>query len=166
MNHRLIHAAVLALVLPAVPVYAQGFGFGVAGVTRTSGTFGRVSGAHAAAGGGFLIKAIAGPSAEFGAVANDGNTVVAVAANGVVHLVPSRRANRVSPFVTAGIGMLSDGDSVFAGPSFGGGIDLWTAERFGFRLEARDIVRTDFRNIPDLERTAHYWTVRGGIVFR
>ena len=145
---------------------AQGFGFGVAGVTRTAGFFGQVSGAHAAAGGGFLIKGIAGPAAEFGAIANSSSLVVNVAANGVVHLVPSRRSNPVSPFLTAGVGMLSDGDSVFAGPSFGAGVDLWPADRFGFRLEVRDIIRTDFRNIPGLERTAHYWTVRGGIVFR
>lgn len=88
------------------------------------------------------------------------------AAHGVVHLVPSRRSTRVSPFLTAGVAMLTDDDSVFAGPSFGGGVDLWAAERVGFRFEARDIVRTDFRGLTGLERTAHYWTVRGGIVFR
>jgi len=166
MNHKLTQSAVLALLLAAAPAWAQGFGFGVAGVMRTEGSFGQVSGAHGAAGGGFLIKGIAGPAAEFGAVANDSNTVVTVAANGVVHLVPSRASNPVSPFLTAGVGMLSDGDSVFAGPSVGAGVDLWAADRFGFRLEVRDIIRTDFRNIPELRRTAHYWTVRGGIVFR
>jgi hypothetical protein len=88
------------------------------------------------------------------------------AAHGVVHLVPSRRSTRVSPFLTAGVAMLTDGDSVLAGPSVGGGIDFWPKERVGLRLELRDIVRTDFRNIPGLERTVHYWTVRGGIVFR
>jgi hypothetical protein len=145
---------------------AQGFAFGVGGVTRTHGFFGQVSGAHVSGGGGFLIKGIAGPSAEFGAIANSSSLVLNPAAHGVVHLVPSRRSTRVSPFLTAGVAMLTDGDSVFAGPSFGGGVDLWAAERLGLRLEVRDIVRTDFRNIPGLERTAHYWTVRGGVVFR
>ena len=42
----------------------------------------------------------------------------------------------------------------------GGGIDYWTKDRLGVRVEFRDHVRSDRRG------DVHYWALRAGIAFR
>src|SRR5438309_6160227 len=71
----------------------------------------------------------------------------------------SSAPHRPRPFVSAGIGALIGGDVVVAGPTFGGGFDLWTTERRGLRVEVRDQLLQEFG-------TSHVVTVRVGLLVR
>ena len=136
---------------------AQGLGYVVAGPAGVSGFFGSSSTSlHAAAGGEALLKGLLGIGGEAGLLANSSSVLWVVSANGVVHL----GAARVSPFVTGGYTRMGGGEGGFNAWNAGAGVDWWTNSRLGLRLDFRDHVRPDFRG------TVHYWTVRGGIVFR
>ena len=65
-----------------------------------------------------------------------------------------------SKYTTAERERMSSGEDSFDAWNAGGGVDVWTRDRVGFRLELRDHVR------PDTRGTVHYWTIRGGIAFR
>jgi hypothetical protein len=67
---------------------------------------------------------------------------------------------RRSPFFTGGYTHMGSGEASFDAWNVGVGFDLWTSDRFGFRVEFRDHVRPDFRG------TVQYWTVRAGVCFR
>jgi hypothetical protein len=136
---------------------AQGLGYVVAGPAGVSGFFGSSSSSlHAAGGGEALLKGLVGIGGEAGLLADSSNVLWVVSANGVVHL----GAARVSPFVTGGYTRMGGGEGGFNAWNAGAGVDWWARSRLGLRLDFRDHVRSDFRG------TVHYWTVRGGIVFR
>ena len=135
---------------------AQGLGYGVGGLAGVSGFFASAAAGHLAGGGEALFRGRAGIGGEAGLI----NNLVLGSVNGVVHLVPSRAGHRLSPFVTSGWTRMSSGEGSFDAWNAGGGVDVWTRDRVGIRLEFRDHLR------PDTRGTVHYWTIRGGIAFR
>ena len=156
-----VHArmALLALVIILGSVRgagAQGLGYGVGGLAGVSGFFASGAAGHAAGGGEGLFRGRAGVGGEVGLI----NNLVLGSVNGVVHLVPSRAGHRLSPFVTSGWTRMSSGEGSFDAWNAGAGVDVWTRDRVGFRMELRDHVR------PDTRGTVHYWTIRGGIALR
>ncbi len=150
----------LSLVLAgAGDAVAQGLGYGVAGLAGVSGFFASLATLHGAGGGELLIANRAGAGAEVGFIGT-GGVLAMVSANGVVHLVPNRAGHRASPFVTGGWTRMGNNDGSFDAWNAGAGVDIWARDRAGVRVEFRDHVR------PDSRGTVHYWTIRGGIVFR
>ena len=156
-----VHArmALLAVVIVLGSVRgadAQALGYGVGGLAGVSGFFASAAAGHAAGGGEALFRGRAGIGGEVGLI----NNLVLGSVNGVVHLVPSGAGHRLSPFVTSGWTRMSSGEGSFDAWNAGGGVDVWTRDRVGFRMEFRDHVR------PDTRGTVHYWAIRGGIAFR
>jgi hypothetical protein len=151
----------LALALVAVQssvLHAQPLGYGLAGPAGFNGFFGsRHDSFHVAGGGEVLIRDLAGPSVEFGFF----DRFITLSLNGVVHIPP--RDARLRPFATAGYTKMGIGDGEgepFDEWNAGGGGDFWFSKRQALRFEVRDHVRSDHRG------NVHYWSVRGGIVFR
>ena len=160
MDRKLGRALFLAFVLTGVCVFdaqGQGQGYAVAGPAGVSGFFGSsASSVHVAGGGEALAGGLGGVGAEAGALANSSNVLLVVSGNGVAHL--SR--GRFSPFVTAGYTRMQSGEGGFNAWNEGGGADYWVRDGVGIRFDFRDHVR------PDSRGTVHYWTFRGGVVFR
>ena len=153
----LVPVTIACLVLTDGEARAQALGSVVAGPAGVSGFFGSSSTSlHAAGGGEFLMKGLLGAGGEAGLLANSSNVLWVVSGNGIVHL----GAARVSPFVTGGYTRMGGGEGGFNAWNAGAGVDFWAASRLGLRLDFRDHIR------PDNRGTVHYWTVRGGMVFR
>ena len=93
---------------------------------------------------------------EAGLLADSSSVLWVVSANGAVHV----GAAQVSPFVTGGYTRMGGGEGGFNAWNAGAGVDLWAKSRLGLRLDFRDHIRPDFRG------TVHYWTLRGGLLFR
>jgi hypothetical protein len=141
-------------------VHAQALGYGIAGPAGFSGFFGSSdAGFHAAGGAEVLVKGLAGVGGEIGVFGNSSSALWLKSVNGVFH-VPTGGARRFSPFVTGGYSHLSNGDGSFDAWNVGAGVDLWTKDRVGVRVEFRDHVRSDRRG------DVHYWSLRAGVVFR
>jgi hypothetical protein len=158
-------SAVFALAVTAVAApdaSAQGLGYGIVGPAGYSGWFGSSTSmlGHVAGGGELLIGGVAGGSGEFGLLGGSGGVLVVTSANAVVHVVPSRRDQPLSPFITGGFTHMSSGEGAFDGWNVGAGADVWTRDRVGLRLEFRDHVR------PDSRGAVQYWSIRAGIAFR
>jgi hypothetical protein len=66
------------------------------------------------------------------------------------------RGNKLSPFVTAGIGG-AGGEASVTLFNFGGGFNYWAREGLGFRIEIRDHVDTEF--------AVHNISLRIGVTF-
>jgi hypothetical protein len=66
------------------------------------------------------------------------------------------RSNKVSPFVTAGIGA-AGGDASVTLVNFGGGLNYWFRKGLGLRIEVRDHVDTQF--------AVHNVSLRIGVTF-
>jgi len=115
---------------------------------------------HAAGGGEALVNGRAGVGGEFGVFANSSSALLVFSVNGVLHVSPSTASRGLSPFVTGGYTHMGSGEGSFGAWNVGGGIDLWTKDRVGLRVEFRDHVRPDFRG------AVQYWTIRAGVVFR
>jgi hypothetical protein len=135
---------------------AQLLGYGVGGLAGVSGFFGSLAAGHVAGGGEALVRGRAGVGGALGLI---GNLAVG-SVNGVFHVVPSRVEHRVSPFVTSGWTRMGNRDRSFDAWNIGGGVDVWSRERVGLRVEFSDHLR------PDSRGAVHYWTIRGGVVFR
>jgi hypothetical protein len=152
----------LAVTLAAASgAQAQGLGYGIGGMAGYTGWFGSSSMlGHVAGGGELLVGGVAGGGAEFGLLGGSGGVLVVTSANAVVHVVPSRRDQPVSPFLTGGFTHMSSGEGAFDGWNVGAGADVWTRDRVGLRLEFRDHVR------PDSRGAVQYWSIRAGIAFR
>ena len=150
----------LSLVLLASNGDAQVLGYGVGGVGGVSGFF-NVSPAFQASGGGeVLFGGRLGVGAEVGVFGNSSSLLYMFSPGVVYHFVPSRVGNRVSPFLTGGRSAFGESDIIFGTWNVGAGVDVWTLDRVGLRLEFRDHIR------PDSRGNVQYWTIRGGIVFR
>src|SRR4051812_38601165 len=99
---------VAALALSAAHASAQspvqGLGYGIGGAAGYAGFFGSSAGAlgHVAAGGEILAGGRVGGAGEYGLLIGASSALVVTSANGVVHVVPSRRDQPFSPFVTGG----------------------------------------------------------------
>jgi hypothetical protein len=160
MDHRPVRVLSLAFVLTLACVFdaqGQGQGYAVAGPAGLSGFFGSsASSVHVAGGGEALAGGVVGVGAEIGALANSSNVLLVVSGNGVAHLSSSR----FSPFVTAGYTRMQSGEGGFNAWNAGVGADYWVRDGVGIRFDFRDHVR------PDSRGTVHYWTFRGGVVFR
>jgi hypothetical protein len=159
MGYRSIRSWVLAtfVITAAATAEAQGSGYVVAGPAGVSGFFGSsATSMHAAAGGEALMGGRVGVAGEAGLLANSSNVLWVVSANGVVHLARAQ----VSPFITGGYTRMGSAEGGFNAWNAGAGMDVWAKPRLGFRLDFRDHIR------PDERGTVHYWTVRGGVVFR
>jgi hypothetical protein len=135
---------------------AQSLGYVVAGPSRVEGFFSSSTSLHAAGGGEALLGGVFGVAGEAGLLANSSNVLWVASANGVLHVTSAR----LSPFLTGGYTRMGSGEGGFDAWNLGAGVDVWSKERLGFRLDFRDHIRDDFRG------TVHYWTVRGGLVFR
>lgn len=144
----------------AGPAHAQISGHAIGGLSGFSGFFGSSTGLHGAVGVEALAAGIAGASAEFGLLGNEGSALWVSSINGVVHVLPNRRGRKVSPYVTAGYTRMSSGDGEFNAWNAGGGLDIWPKERVGIRAEFRDHLRNDSRG------DVHYWSLRAGITVR
>jgi hypothetical protein len=155
-SRRLLVSVLTGLVTSVTGAGAQGLGYVVAGPSRVSGFFSPPTALHAAGGGEALFGGSVGIGGEVGLLATSGSVIWVASGNGVLH-IPSRRR---SPFVTGGYTRTGGGEGGFNAWNVGGGVDLWATERLGLRLDLRDHIRDDFRG------TVHYWTVRGGLVFR
>jgi len=153
---------VLAVALPGVrSTEAQGLGYAIAGPAGLSGFFGSsASAVHAAGGGEALVNGRGGVGGEFGVFANSSSALLVFSVNGVLHVSPSTTSRGLSPFVTGGYTHMGSGEGSFGAWNVGGGIDLWTKDRVGLRVEFRDHVRPDFRG------AVQYWTIRAGVLFR
>lgn len=139
---------------------AQGLAYGIAGPAGVSGFFGSPGTAlHAAGGGEALAAGRVGGAAELGILANASSALLVFSANGVVHLRDARRS-RHSPFVSGGYTRMSSGEGSFDAWNVGVGIDIWSREHLGLRVEFRDHVR------PDSRGTVQYWTIRDGVAVR
>lgn len=160
MDRRLARALSLAFVLTVACVFdahGQGQGYVVGGPAGVSGFFrSSASSAHIAGGGEALVGGLVGVGAEVGALANSSNVLLVMSGNGVAHL----SSGRFSPFVTAGYTRMQSGEGGFNAWNAGAGADYRAGIRVGLRFDFRDHVR------PDSRGTVHYWTFRGGVVFR
>ena len=153
---------ILAIVLAGIRITeAQGLGYGIAGPSGFSGFFGSsASSVHVAGGGEALVDERAGIGGEFGVLANSSSALLVLSANGVLHFSTKAAKRRLSPFVTGGYTHMGSGEGAFGAWNVGVGMDLWTKDRAGVRMEFRDHVR------PDSRGAVQYWTIRAGIVFR
>ncbi len=152
---------VVAMLLLARTADAQVLGYAIGGPAGFQGFFGSsVSGGQAAGGAELLIRDRAGIGGEYGLIVHRGSALLAWSVNGVVHVLPGRGQSNVSPFVTGGYTRLSSGEGSFNAWNGGAGLDIWVKPRAGVRLEVRDQLRPDHRG------NVHYWTMRGGVVFR
>jgi hypothetical protein len=143
---------------------AQALGYGVAGLgVRTGGFLGSIGGGHVAGGGELLSKGRAGIAGEVGLLGNSSSVLTTVSVGGVWHVVPMSTKHRPAPYLTSGFSVLANHDGGFATWNIGGGVDVWTGERMGIRLDVRDHLRPLRRHFGG---TAHYWTVGAGVVFR
>ena len=138
-------------------VEAQALGYGIAGPTGNSAGFGGLA-LHAAAGGEVLLNGGPGVGAEVGMLGNSSSVLSVVSVNGYHHFPTADR--KISPFVTGGYSRFTSGDGSFNSWNVGGGADFWRNNRFGFRADFRDHVRSRLRG------SVHYFAVRAGIVFR
>ena len=151
-------AVALAFVMAsATAAHAQALGYVIAGPAGVSGFF-RSPGTsmHAAGGGEALLNGVLGVGGEAGLLANSSSVLWVLSANGVAHV----GAARMSPFVTGGYTRMGGGEGGFNAWNAGAGLDFWARSRLGLRFEFRDHIR------PDSRGTVHYWTVRGGLLFR
>lgn len=160
LRHPSVYVAMgaVTMLLWGSRVEAQGIGYGVAGLGGVSGFFASRTTLHAAGGGGLLFRDRLGAVGEFGFFGT-GRPLFMGSANGVFRFA-SARGDAASPFVTGGWTRMGNGDSSFDAWNAGVGVDIWPQERLGLRIELRDHVR------PDVRGTVHYWTLRGGIIFR
>src|SRR5688500_11223151 len=160
MDCRPGRALSLAFVLTIACVFdaqGQGQGYVVAGPAGVSGFFSSsASSVHVAGGGEVLAGGLVGVGAEVGALANSSNVLLVVSGNGVANLSRSP----FSPFVTAGYTRMQSGEGGFNAWNAGVGANYWIRDGVGVRFDFRDHVR------PDSRGTVHYWTFRGGVVFR
>jgi hypothetical protein len=141
--------------------YGQGIGSAVAGPGGFSGFFGSSSSALQVAGGAeALFRGVAGVGGEFGVFLSGGDFLTALSVDGVVHVTKPRSRSRFSPFVCVGYSAMGDGDVSFKAVNAGVGLDIWSKDRVGLRLDFRDHLRSDPRG------DVHYWTIRAGIAFR
>jgi hypothetical protein len=139
---------------------AQVLGYGVAGLGGVQGFYGSLATGHLAGGGELLAKGRGGVTGEIGLLGTGSGALHTLSFGGVWRVVPVSTARRFAPYVTSGVGILGDGDVIFAAWTVGGGVDVWARERVGVRLDLRDRIRTDSRG------TVHYWTASAGVVFR
>jgi hypothetical protein len=139
---------------------AQALGYGVAGIGGVQGFYGSFTTGQFAGGGELLAKGRAGVTGSVGMSGNGSGALTTISFGGVWHPVPMSTWRRYSPYVTSGISLLGDRDVAFPTWNVGGGVDTWTRERIGVRLDVRDHLRSDFRGV------VHYWTVGAGVVFR
>jgi len=138
---------------------AQALVYGLAGGAGYSGWFGGSGGGfHAAGGGEFLVKGVAGAGAEYGIFGNSGSVLSVTSVNGVVHL--SGTGAKASPFLTSGYSRFSSGEGAFHAWNVGVGADFWGNEHAGARVEFRDHVRRDTRG------SVHYFSIRAGIAVK
>src|ERR1051326_3761430 len=77
--------------------------------------------------------------------------------SGAYHFRPT--PHRLRPFVAAGIGTGISGDVAVGGLNFGGGVDFWTSERRGLRIELHDQLLQEFG-------TTHVVVMRIGLLVR
>jgi hypothetical protein len=146
--------------LSSATTQAQGMVYGVAGPSGISGFFrSALDALHAAGGGELLVAGRAGVAGELGIVATTSSALLVFSTNGVFHVQPLS-ARGPALFVTAGYTRMSSGDGSFNAWNVGAGIDLWTRDHLGLRVEFRDHVRPDARGV------VQYWTVRAGVTFR
>ncbi|HEX6323418.1 MAG TPA: hypothetical protein VFZ36_06815 [Vicinamibacterales bacterium] len=140
---------------------AQVLGYAIAGPAGVHGFFGSRADAGQAAGGAELLAGgRAGIAGEFGIIASGSGGLLVYSLNGVLHILSSRTPRGASPFVTGGYTRIWNGDGAFNAWNAGAGVDAWFSDHVGARAEFRDQVR------PDGRGTVHYWTIRGGLVFR
>lgn len=153
--------AALLLCATARAAEAQALGYGIAGPAGVSGFFSS-SGLqlHAAGGAELLAGGRVGGGGELGVLAGSGGGLWVSSVNGVFHVVPVTRGEKVSPFLSGGYTYMSSGEGSFNAWNLGGGADVWFKAHVGFRAEFRDHVR------PDDRGTVHYWAIRAGVVFR
>jgi hypothetical protein len=135
---------------------AQGLGYGIAGPSGNTGSFGSIA-LHAAGGGELLVNRRAGVGGEVGILANASSVLTALSFNGVVHLLTAR----TSPYVTGGYSRFSSGEGSFNAWNYGVGADFWANDRVGLRIEFRDHVRS-----RTFGSKVHYFGIRAGIAFR
>ena len=136
---------------------AEGLGYAIVGPAGYSGFFGSsASSVHAAGGGEALVDGRAGVGGEFGVF----NSLSVFSVNGVLHVSPSPPNRGLSPFVTGGYTHMGNGEGAFDAWNVAAGMDLWTKNRLGVRVEFRDHVR------PDSRGAVQYWAIRAGVVFR
>lgn len=149
--------ALACLMASATVARGQALGYVIAGPAGVSGFF-RSPGTsmHAAGGGEALLGGLVGVGGEAGLLANSSSVLWVISANGVAHV----GAARVSPFVTGGYTRMGGGEGGFNAWNAGAGLDFWARSRLGLRFEFRDHIR------PDSRGTVHYWTIRGGLLFR
>jgi hypothetical protein len=141
----------------ATRLEAQALGYAMAGPAGISGFFSSSgSSVHAVGGAEALAGGLVGVAGEVGVFANASSALLTASANGVVHLATAT----FSPFVTGGYTRMGSGEGGFNAWNLGVGADYWARTRVGLRVDFRDHVR------PDSRGTVHYWTVRGGVVFR
>ena len=105
-----------------------------------------------------LLNRGPGVGAEVGILRNSSNLLSVTSFNGYHHFPTADR--KASPYVTGGYSRFTDGDGTLHLWNFGAGADFWHNDHFGFRADFRDHVRSR------LGGSVHYFTVRGGIVFK
>ena len=151
-----------ALIGAAGAANAQGLGYAIAGPAGFSGFYGSSASSLHAAGGGeaLIVGGRLGLGGEIGTFANTSSALLFVSVNGALHASTQLSDRRVVPYITAGYTHVGTGDFSFSAWNAAIGTDIWMKDRVGVRLEGRDHVRRDSRG------TVHYWTVRGGVVFR
>lgn len=154
-------AFALLFLLPALSMAQsaetrRGWGYGFFGVGGATGNDSVIF--QGGGGGEGIIYKGLGVGAEAGAFGNIGGSGGGmVSANGSYHFQNSRSPQKLVPFVTAGYTFLapSDQTNLF---NFGGGVNYWTGDHLGLRVEFRDHVFPDGGN--------HLFNVRVGITFR
>jgi len=148
----------MAALLGARPARAQMLGYAIAGPAGYSGFFGSQSNSvHWAGGGEALPVPYVGAGGEFGML----NRLLVGSLTGTAHF-RNVHASGVIPFVSGGWSKLGigDGEGSFSAKVIAFGIDAAISTHRAVRVEYRDHIRSDSRG------NVHYWSFRGGIVFR
>lgn len=149
---------VASLMLMPSTAQAQAIGYGLVGPAGYGGWFGGGLAWHAAGGGEFLVKGVAGGAAEIGIFGNSSSLAWLTSFNGVAHL--AKPPARTSPYITGGYSQLSNGEGTNHMLNFGIGADFQASDHAGTRVEFRDHIRNDVRG------AVHYFSIRVGIMFK
>lgn len=155
MRFVLAAAALLITTAAAQAQSSHGYIFAGPGGASNGGT---QSGAQA--GGGFEVMArrYIGVGAEggwTGSFQRFGSGVAFVSPNGYFHFAGDRLSG-VDPYVTAGYTLLFRDNFSKNAVNYGVGLNWWTRDDLGVKLEFRDHVGND----------RHYWAIRFGLTFR
>lgn len=158
----IVCSMVMAIAVKAQgPAEHRGYGYGFAAPGASVGDGGSTGTLHLGVGGERLVYkglGVGGEVGYIGSMTEMSSGLGVGSANASYQFPNSGSGGKLTPFVTGGYSLAFRSD-VANGFNVGGGVNYWFKERVGLRIEVRDHVFPEFRNMNLIG-------VRVGITFR